>query len=201
MSVPNLNVLLHIGGGGSYGALVIVALIFLGLFALSFVLGRPPSGQPRLSLVWAKTWVRASLPRLAGAVAVLLVVFLGSWQFASSGNSGVCDQPLSPITTQGITAARISRGLEELEALARGSDSGSLNAAAAFLNGDSHTLTHDIDKPLRLENPGLARELCQSVHGLEAELISSPVPTSVADKARNLAGLLSKAGREMNVTG
>lgn len=67
-------------------------------------------------------------------------------------------------------------------------------AEAAFV-GDAHTVTHDIDPPLRAEDPQLAEDLCASIVIIEQEFGGGSDLGAVVASAEVAAGLLEESGR------
>ncbi len=68
-----------------------------------------------------------------------------------------------------------------------------VDGARAAFNGDAHDITHDIDQPLRVSDPELARSLCDAVLILERQLSGTQEPPIIAEQAGIAAGLLTEA--------
>ena len=81
--------------------------------------------------------------------------------------------------------------MRELAAIAHEGDRQA--AQRLFLGSETHSLTHDIDKPLREADARLARDLCLSVSAIETALVGS-VDTAAIEREANLAAdLLAQA--------
>lgn len=66
-------------------------------------------------------------------------------------------------------------------------------AQTLFFTLDAHNLTHDIDRPLRAVDTGLARDICLSVVVLENQMAGTLDPEVMAREAASLAALLHQA--------
>ncbi len=191
-------VLLHLGGAGTFTAAFIVALIFVGIFTLSFAFGRPPGGGRRFSRVWAQSWLKASLPRLAVAAAFSGLFFLASAQFGSGGEQeapNLCDRPLPPLSPGPIGKQDFDMARAGMEGVIGIANQGDIASArnAFFLR--VHDFTHNVDGPLRAKDDGLAKELCRAVAQIEVEFLS-PTPreaATIAEHAQGIRELLRQA--------
>jgi len=70
-------------------------------------------------------------------------------------------------------------------------------AATAFVG--PHTLTHNVDGPLRHADEVLAIRLCNEVVIMEAELASDREPSVVVDQARKIRETLSAAAAALDM--
>ena len=78
-------------------------------------------------------------------------------------------------------------------------ETGDQAAASAAFAGDTHTVTHDIDPPLRAQDPLLAQDLCASIVLIEQEFSGNGNLEAVAVSAEVAAGLLEESGRVLGL--
>lgn len=172
------SVVLNGGAAGSSSSLMLVlAATFLFIFILSFATGRLPTGMDRLSVSWLRTWIRRSLPRITIAV-VLLGLFgsLASLGIGGRGSAGSCNTGIPPLTSQTVTGERLRAAIEGISRAREFAASGDGATAALIFSGDTHSVTHDIDRPLRAKDEGLATQICRSVVALEEQrFLQNPV--------------------------
>ena len=193
---------LHFGGAGTYTVAFMVSLIFVLIFALSFALGPLPEGGRRLSREWSLSWLKASLPRLTVAGAFSAAFFIAS-SFSGDGttggnvaDSGVCERPLAPFTTDAVTAERVQAAAAAMRQIQDAAGAGDeAEARVLFFEGDAHNLTHDIDPPLRSLDVELAKKLCQSMLVLEIKILFPGELAVVAQEAGTSAQLLDEAAQ------
>ncbi len=192
-------VILHAAGGTSGTAFIVVAA-FIFIVALCFVLA-PPSEGSKLSPAFALTWLKASLPRLAVAGLFSAFIILASTQLGHSGVGTVsCDQSVPPLSQNTVTSERLDGAIVIMRQLATVAASGDQTLADSLFFGDAHNVTHDIDGPLRAENPDLAKELCRNVVVMEEEFAGARRLDIIAGEAETVAGILAEAGRELGLT-
>lgn len=82
----------------------------------------------------------------------------------------------------------------------RAAEAGDGASARAAFAGDTHAVTHDIDRPLRAADPLLARDLCESIVVVEQELNGAGDLQAIAAEAVISAQLLADSGRAMGLT-
>lgn len=192
-------ILLHFGGASSGTVLVTIVGIFFLIFAISFAVGSVPEGHRRFTSAWFKAWLRASLPRLIIAGAFSALLFTGSalsgGAQSDAGIAATCESPLAPYTGNAVTDDRLVVGINGMKQIADSAREGDLaTVQTLFYTNDAHSLTHDIDAPLRLKDNSLARDLCESVLRLEREIAAStPNPQTIADEADAIAIALQQA--------
>jgi hypothetical protein len=190
---------LHIGGASTASVIVSVFLIFFLLFAVSFAFGRIPEGGRRFSSAWIGAWFRASLPRLlvAGASAGALglaAVLLGNNPGGSASAGSACRQPLAPLTGQAVSQTRLVAAVGGMEQIAEAAAAGAASRAQTlFFSLDAHNVTHDIDRPLRAADDGLARDLCLNVVVLETQMATTLDTEVIEREARTIAQQLTTA--------
>lgn len=196
-------VFLHFGGASTASVVVVVVTVFFLMFALSFAFGSVPEGKRRFSREWAQAWSRASLPRLA-----VSALFAGALFTASALSGGgaetnpgftVCGAGVPPLTTKTVTAARLQSGIDGMRRLRDAAERGDLATARSIIVSDAHSVTHDIDAPLRRQEPQLARQLCESVVGLETEVGRAADHSAIARAAESTIGLLERAGHTLGL--
>lgn len=195
-------ILLHFGGAGTYTAAATIAAMFVALFALSFFVGsRPRVAAGRLSREWAWTWLRASLLRLLITGAFCAGLFIAS---SLSGNSAkraaACAQPLAPMSGTPVTGERLQAAVQNMRDMVDAAGAGDVSTAQGFFFGDTHSVTHDIDRPLRDVDPGLGKDLCRRVLTLESQLAGERNGGVIAREGSDTADLLEDAGRELGLT-
>ncbi len=191
--------LLHAAGGTSGTAFIALAA-FIFIFTLSFVLA-PHSEGSKLSPAFALTWLKASLPRLAVAGVFSALVFLGSTQLGDSGVGTVsCDQSVPPLSQNPVTSDRLDGAIVIMRQLATVAASGDQTLADSLFFSDAHNVSHDIDGPLRAENPDLAKELCRNVVVIEEQFAGERRLDIIAGVAETVARILAEAGRELGLT-
>jgi hypothetical protein len=113
--------------------------------------------------------------------------------------AGPCASPLAAATSEPLTEARIRAAIAQFELLAEAAPESDLEGAAQLFFGAAHNITHDIDPPLRAENPELAIELCNAVLTIEQALASAYDGDAVARQATASARLLEEAGKELRI--
>jgi hypothetical protein len=129
---------------------------------------------------------------------VIILVFIGGY-FAidratgSSGGSNRCDEELVPLGSSQISAEAFQQEDEGLarviEALERNDRAG---ADAAFY-GPVHNFTHNVDPPLRAEDPDAAKALCEEVLEIEEELVVSGSNEDVLESVIAIRQILREA--------
>lgn len=197
-------VLLHFGGAGTYTAAAVIAAMFAALFALSFLFGRRPKGSRVFSREWAWAWVRASLFRLAVVAAFTGALFAAS-SLAGGGQAATlaertCQQPAAPLTTRSVTRERLEGAIAGMRRLARAAAAGDRDGAPGlFFGTDAHSVTHDIDAPLRQRDAALGKDLCRSMVTLELQLSGDRKMDVVRREAESTAAILERAGAEMGL--
>lgn len=198
MSPQAHAVFLHGAGASAFDEAFIAILAFVLIFTLSFAFGNPPEGGRRLSGAWARSWLRASLLRLAVAGLFSTAVFFASAQFGGGGDgTSACDQPLPPLSAGPLTEEdfRIAElGADRVAELAR---QGNVNAASNWFFTQVHAFTHNVDQPLRAENDELAKGLCRAVLQIESELLSGGDAATIAEEAAVIGDLIRQAAAEL----
>ncbi len=188
--------ILHVGGASTAAVLVTVIAIFFLIFAMSFAVGAVPEGQRRFSGEWFGAWLRTSLPRFAVAGAFSVLLFVGS-SLSGGGDTTdaqTCEAPLAPLSGQAVSSLRLNAavsGMREIAAAAREGDAAA--AQSLFYTTDAHSMTHDVAGPLFSADRDLARRLCESVVGLEAEITGELRPDVIAQHAESTASTLQVA--------
>lgn len=190
------------GGTSTSGATLATFIILVLVFAVSFAIGRRPKGNRPFSRAWLSEWLAAALPRITIAALLSLTFYLVS-TIISDPQAGVrvaCNQPLKPITSQPVTAERLTKaadGMKQLSAAAEAGDAAQVRNL--FIGSDTHNLTHDIDGRLRQADPELGKQLCMSVVTIENQLTDSIDPATVKRAADMAASLLEQAAAEPGV--
>ncbi len=193
-------ILLHFGGAGAYTAAATIAAMFVALFALSFFVGSRPRSAGRLSREWAWAWLRASLPRLLITGVFCAGLFIAS---SLSGNSAktaaACAQPLAPLSGAPVTGERLQAAVQNMRRMADAAGVGDVAGAQGFFFGDTHNVTHDIDRTLRDVDPGLGKDLCKRVLTLESQLAGERNGEIIAREGAATTALLEEAGRKLDL--
>lgn len=174
-------------------------MAFILIFTISFAFGNPPEGGRRLSLAWARSWLRASLPRLAVAGLFSAAVFFGSAQFGggNGGGTSVCDQPLPPLSAGPLTEEEFRIAELGADRVAELAGQGNLNAASNWFFTQVHDFTHNVDQRLRAENDDLGKRLCRAVLQIETELLSGGEGATIAEEAAVIGDLVRQAAAEL----
>ena len=116
------------------------------------------------------------------------------------GATNVCDQPLPPLTNQPITQARLSAAIQGMRDICAAAAAGDKDAATRLLGSDAHTVTHDIDPPLRAADASLAKQLCESVVQVEVQIAGKFDAMVIQQQAEASAGYLQQAGQALGVS-
>jgi hypothetical protein len=196
-------VLLHVASS-PVGAAVTVTVIFLLIFALSFAFGPVPEGGRRFSAEWLRSWLAASLPRMAiaGGFAGLVLVAALSYGNSSTNAAVSCAKGVPPLSGQAVTDDRIANAVLSLNEMVDSANTGDVERArTVWLTSDAHNLTHDIDGPLRKLSEDAARSLCENVIALENVMVGEIVPETVVERATAVAGALQAARPVLRQTG
>jgi hypothetical protein len=173
-----------------------MVVIFLLIFAMSFAFGPVPEGESHLGKQWMIAWLRASAPRFAIAGAFAGVVLVGAllWGNVGSSSAAGCNNPLPPLTGTAITDARILSGIQALNDMTAAAQAGDRDRVRTlFFTEDAHNLSHDIDRPLRAQDPTLARQLCLSVIAFENQIAGPVDPTAVEAQTKAIAADFQQA--------
>jgi hypothetical protein len=190
--------ILHIGGASAGTVLVTVLAIFFLIFAMSFAIGPVPEGKRRFSRPWVRAWVRASLPRMLIAGVFAALVFTGS-ALSGGGQSeaeiaALCERPLAPLTGNAVTEPRLATAISSMNDIAAAARNGDTSRVQTlWFTTDAHNVSHDIDAPIRLEQPSLASDLCESVIKLENEMAGDQRSDVIERQATNLAAYMEEA--------
>ena len=191
---------LHIGGATTASVLVSVIVIFFLVFAFSFAFGQIPSGESRFGKEWLAAWSHATLPRLIAAALFSAALFAGSSLYGDGdpgsgpASAAGCDDPVAPLTGGEVTDARILLGSEGMLQIADAAADGRVDGAQTlFFSLNAHSLTHDIDAPLRAVDEGLARDLCRRVIVLENQMAGTLDVAVIEREARAIADMLAQA--------
>jgi hypothetical protein len=188
--------LLHVGGASTASVVVALAAIFLLMLIMSFAFWRGPQGLSRWSGKWLSAWASSSAPRIAVAGAFCAGLFVAS--SLSSGSNAtpgteVCDTGLPPLTAQPLTDQRIISSVEGLGLMQSAARDGDLDQVRVLIFSDTHSVSHDVDAPLRSLNQDLAIELCRSIVALEFEIAGDMDLDVIVDEAGNAARLMEEA--------
>lgn len=187
--------LLHVAST-PIGAATTVVVIFLLIFALSFAFGPVPEGGRRFSAEWTRGWLKASVPRMIVAGVFAGIVLAAALSYGNSGTQAAinCDRAVPPLTGNAVTDARLLLAIDSLGQMADAADDGDAERARTiWLTSDAHNLSHDVDGPLRKQDPELARSLCENVVALENVMVGQIVTARVSADATAVAGMLQQA--------
>ena len=110
----------------------------------------------------------------------------------------VCLGTIPALNAEPLTAAVFKAADDALSATIELADAGDVAGAAAAFVGP-HTLTHNVDGPLRQTDEALAIRLCNEVVIMEAELASDREPSVVVDQARKIRETLSAAAAALDM--
>ena len=112
----------------------------------------------------------------------------------TTGITGICSAAIPALTAEPVTEARLLAAIDKMGEAKAAAAAGDQAAANAAFAGDAHTVTHDIDPPLRAEDPQLAQDLCASIVVIEQEFGAGRDLGAVAASAETAAGLLEESG-------
>jgi len=147
--------------------------------------------------------------RLSFLAALLLVIGFSSAACGSNDNepgdttapagptidiAGICSQPIPALTAEPVTEARLQAAIDKMGEVKTAAEAGDRATANAAFAGGAHTVTHDIDPPLRAADPLLAQDLCASIVVIEQEFGANGDMRAVAEEADTAAGLLEESG-------
>ena len=124
-----------------------------------------------------------------GIIIMIVLLVQGGGGPASSG----CDDPLPPQGVSPITEAEFSVADLGLSQTVESASTGSLLDARRSFFGRVHNFTHNVDPPLRAQDPDLARDLCERVLNIERELALGESPERVAIEAESIRQILLEA--------
>jgi hypothetical protein len=191
-----IAVLLHIGATTPAGVAAVIVVIFLLIFAMSFAFGPVPAGERHFGKQWVGAWLRASAPRfvIAGVFAGAVLVGALLWGNVGSSSASSCNNPLPPLTGTAVTDARILSGIQALNDMTAAAQAGDRDRVRTlFFTEDAHNLSHDIDRPLRAQDPGLAKQLCLSVIAFENQIAGPVDPSAVETDTKAIAADFQQA--------
>ena len=114
--------------------------------------------------------------------------------------AGSIGSSIQPLTTGPITKERLEAAAQKMREVQQTAAAGDDASARAAFSGDTHAVTHDIDRPLRAADPVLARDLCESILAIELEFRGAGDLKAVAAEAGVSAQLLEDSGRALGVT-
>jgi hypothetical protein len=116
------------------------------------------------------------------------------WGNAGSSSASSCNNPLPPLTGTAITDARILTGIQALSDMTAAAQVGDRDRVRTlFFTEDAHNLSHDIDRPLRAQDPALAKQLCLSVIAFENQIAGPVDPGAVETNTKAIAGDFQQA--------
>ena len=145
---------------------------------------------------------------IAFCLTIALAVACGSGDEQTGGgrtaaptqdNSALCARPVPALTAEPVTRERLQAAIDKMREVSSAAEAGGTQAANAAFSGDTHTITHDIDPPLRAADQQLAQDLCAAIVVLEQQFGANPDLVVVADQSAVAAGLLEESGRELGV--
>jgi len=110
----------------------------------------------------------------------------------------VCLGTIPALNAEPLTAAVFKAADDALSATIELADAGDVAGAAAAFVGP-HTLTHNVDGPLRQTDEALAIRLCNEVVMIEEELVAGRDPSVVAEQARKIRETLSAAATALDM--
>ena len=110
----------------------------------------------------------------------------------------VCLGTMPALNAEPLTAAVFKAADDALSATIELADAGDVAGAAAAFVGP-HTLTHNVDGPLRQTDEALAIRLCNEVVMIEEELVAGRDPSVVAEQARKIRETLSAAAAALDM--
>ena len=114
---------------------------------------------------------------------------------ATTDITSICSGPIPPLTAEPLTEERLLAAIDKMGDVKAAAEVGDQAAANAAFGGDTHAVTHDIDRPLRAEDPQLAQDLCAAVVLIEQEFGAGRDLGAVAASAEAAADLLEESGR------
>jgi len=117
----------------------------------------------------------------------------------TTGITGICSAAIPALTAEPVTEERLLAAIDKMGELKAAAEAGDQAAANAAFAGDAHTVTHDIDPPLRAEDPQLAQDLCASIVVIEQEFGAGRDLGAVAASSETAAGLLEESGRVLGL--
>src|SRR5581483_11630744 len=129
-----------------------------------------------------------------GIVVMAVLIIRGP---GNSSSANACDKPLAALGQSPITADEfqaVDKGLQDTIAAAQ---LGSLAGAENSFFGRVHNFTHNVDPPLRQQDPDLAKTLCRNVINLENEFSLQRRPQEIARLAQDLQTVLRQAAVEL----
>ena len=139
----------------------------------------------------------------AGFVPLGLLALVASVTLLTCGDDGqsssfeptpfpVCMRTVPALTTELLTDTAFKAADDDLSTAGGLAEAGDVDGAEAAFFGP-HTLTHNIDGPLRQADEALAIRLCNETLIMEDELVGNRDPSVVAEQARKIRDALSAA--------
>lgn len=113
--------------------------------------------------------------------------------------AGPCSGGVAAVTDQPLTKQRVEDAVASMEDVAALAGSGQAEAAQQLFFLDAHTITHDIDGPLRRADEQLAIDLCEAVVAIETQISGEFDPAEMESEAENAARLLEEAGTVLGI--
>jgi hypothetical protein len=113
--------------------------------------------------------------------------------------TSTCARPVPALTTEPVTKERLQAAIDKMGEVKAAAEAGDQAAANAAFAGDTHTVTHDIDPPLRAADPLLAADLCASIVLIEQAFGAGGDLEAIAPPANIAAGLLGESGRALGL--
>lgn len=112
----------------------------------------------------------------------------------------VCLRTVPALTADPLTDADFEEADAFLSAAIQQAKAGDVDGAqAAFVQ--PHTLTHNVDGPLRLVDEATAIRLCDEVVVMEEELVTGRDPSVVEEQARRIQEALAAAATALGMGG
>ena len=143
------------------------------------------------------------------SVLAVIGVIAAALLFAFTGRNGhdptdeptlfaVCLGTIPALNAEPLTGSVFKAADSDLATVVELAGEGDVDGAATAFVGP-HTLTHNVDGPLRHADEVLAIRLCNEVVIMEAELASDREPSVVVDQARKIRETLSAAAAALDM--
>ena len=111
----------------------------------------------------------------------------------------ICSRSIPALTAEPVTEARLQAAIDKMGEVKTAAAAGDQATANAAFAGDTHTVTHDIDPPLRANDPLLAQDLCASIVLIEQEFGANGDMRALTEEADTAAGLLEQSGQVLGL--
>jgi hypothetical protein len=115
----------------------------------------------------------------------------------AGGGGGTCDQELPPLGASEISQGAFDEEDEGLTRVIAFLNAGDRAGAESAFFGPVHNFTHNIDPPVRQQDPAVAKELCEAVIVVETTVQLGESSAKLAAEIQDMQNLIRDAAEAL----